>query len=676
MNDKKTDTTKELIKEHLEDYAKETGRPTGRRLFNCFLEDHDDENASMQFKKTYYKCYGCNRTKDIFDLYAEDHNLDVVTDFAIIKKALAEKYNIDYKAPAGTESKDEAKKPKETKEKLNYSAYYKECKKHIAETDYFKKRGITEEVIKKYNLGYDPKTNYVILPVSKSFYVMRDTIEDGKRLKFNIPKGASVEMFNKELIEQADFKSVVFITESIIDALSLEVVEPNIKAIALNGKGNYLDVVEEAKKSNFKGYFVICLDNDENKQGQKTSNDLQKELEKQGFRSVVLNKLESKAEEVYNGCKDINEYLLKDKESLSNFINQYDTTLKDYLKKEALTLLEKENAYNYLSSFEAITLDEELRNPIKTGINRLDRGINGGFYKKNLIIIGANSGSGKTTLALQIADNIASNGQDALIFSLEMSKEELIAKSLSRVMYEEAKKINRYSKAENCLSHRQILGGVMYDKEESKKLYESALETYKNKIAKHIFINECSDDNEITLEEIESRIKRHIDITETKPFVVIDYLQIIENKQRGLTDIQATSNIVKGLKRLARKYAITILVISAFNRGANYSDTSYTSFRDTSTIEYTADVLLSLQYSVLDTSDDLEEGDRTGAYKIEKKIKQAVKDASKEDIKKLTLKVLKNRNGKPKDLSYIDFYGKNNYFDFKLYDDNDNLIDD
>lgn len=46
--------------------------------------------------------------------------------------------------------------------------------------------------------------------------------------------------------------------------------------------------------------------------------------------------------------------------------------------------------------------------------------------------MGAISSLGKTTLILQIADQIAQNGKDVLIFSLEMAKAELMAKSISR----------------------------------------------------------------------------------------------------------------------------------------------------------------------------------------------------------------------------------------------------
>ena len=666
------DQVKEQIKAHLREYAEETGRPTPKKgLFKCFNEEHNDTNASMQFKETYYKCYGtCNRTYDIFDLYALDHGLDVKADFSRIKKELAIKYNIDSKTLNKEEPKKNIKENLEEEKKVDYSSYYKTCKKDVGKTNYFLKRGITEEMIKKYNLGYDKKTSYAVLPVTKNFYMLRDTKElteeeraKQKRPKHNIVKGAVKDIFNLDLLKKADFKSVIYITESILDAISLEIARPKTKAIALNGTAKER-LLEEFKSINYEGYIVLALDNDDNLTGQRASRDLKESLEKLGVKTKVLNELGKPKEEIYNGYKDINDFLIHEPTGLSNLINQYSDTLENYLKNEALKLLKKENAESYLEDFNET-------------IKRLDDALNGGLFKKNLVIIGAISGLGKTTLALQIADNIARNKDDVLIFSLEMSKEELIAKSLSRLMY--LKSLDRHYTALS-LSTREILKGatlkepVSKEIQEQQEIYLEAYNDYKENIAPNIYITECNEQNEITLTEIEERIKRQIAITEKKPIVIIDYLQIIETKERGLTDIQATSKVVKDLKRLARKYKITILVISAFNRSANYTDTDYTSFRDTSTIEYTADVLITMQYSVLDKANDTEE--RTSNDKLQKKIKKAIEEASKKQPYELTLKILKNRNGLRKNLSFIEFYGKNNYLYFKEKDDNGNYIKD
>jgi len=764
------DQVKEEIKRHLKEYAEETGRPTGKRLFNCFLEDHEDKDASMQFKGTYYKCFGCDRTLDIFSLYALDNNLDERQDFPKIKKELADKYKI----PMDFKPKEPVTRQPKEENKLDFSSYYKKCKKDVEKTNYLAIRGIPEELIDKYNIGYDEKEKRVIFPLSKSSYVARST-ETRPKIKHYKPKGSMNVIFNEHYIKNSDFKSVVWVTESVIDALSLEAVNKDIKAVSLNSTSNAMQLVEEAKKSDYKGCFILALDTDAS--GIRASEELKEQLENLGIKAVVFNsnkekyfvetiiedyvkdndfeeiqhyflkqELEkNKPNETFNALqikagvffrvitdldfeisdrlkdteqglnttrdlkeyvkkaldkkglyateedlkeqckqykeilerkvilenKDINEYYLADANKLEKNVSYFDDQMKSFLKQEARKLLEEENALNYLGEFNRITIDDELKTPTLTGILRLDKALYGGFYKKNLIILGASSGAGKTTLALQIADNIADNGQDVLFFSLEMSKEEIIAKSLSRLMFLEDKKNNgKITLAKNCLSFRQILMGKMNEEKtpkETQQLYASAYNYYKERIAKNLFINECNENNEITIEEIEARIKKQIEVTEKKPFVVIDYLQIIENKQKGLTDIQATGKIVKDLKRLARKYKISILVISAFNRTSNYTDASYNSFRDTSTIEYTADVLLSLQLSVLDSSND-EEETKAGAFKSDKKIKRKVAEAKKKEVKDVTLKILKNRNGVDKTLSFINFYGKNNYFDFLQFD--------
>ena len=507
----------------------------------------------MQYKGTYYKCYGCNTTYDIFNLYAIDHGLDINADFNRIKQELAIKYNIDYRTSSSEEAETRTNKNEHKKEsKLDYSSYYKTCKKDLKETDYFLKRGLSEEVIEKYNLGYDKKTGYVVLPVSKSFYMLRDTKEltdeerqKQKRPKHNILKGANKEIFNLDILKDADFKSVVFVVESILDALSIETVRPGTKTIALNGTAKE-KLIDELEDIDFKGFIVLALDNDENLSGQKASRDLKEDLEKIGLRVKVINELGKPKEEIYKGYKDLNEFLVNDLEALQSLITQYNDTLENFLKSEALKILNKENAVNYLDAFNETIADAELRTPTKTGIERLDKALNGGLFKKNLVIIGAISGLGKTTLALQIADNIARNKEDVLIFSLEMSKEELIAKSISRLLY--LKALDRHYTA-LALSTRDILKGTTLKEattkeiQEQQEIYLEAYNDYKDNVAPNVFITECNEQNEITLSEIEERIKRQIAITERKPVVVVDYLQIIENKERGLTDIQATSKI-------------------------------------------------------------------------------------------------------------------------------------
>lgn len=648
-----TEEQKELIKTHFKDYLEENGIKT-RGLINCINPQHDDSTASMSYdpKTNLLHCFGCNCNYDIFSLYALNKGLDNNADFRRIAEELAIKYNIDFKTNT---TKPYKKTEKVEAEKPDFSKYYKKVAQNIDKTDYLQKRGITDAIIKKYNIGYDITEKEVILPVSKYFYVGRYT-DERQGFKHHKPKGATQELFNLDYLKASDYKSVIWLTESIIDALSLEVVKEDIKAISLNGVAYAKEFIKELKQNNFKGAVILALDTDAT--GIKTSRDIKEDLEDLGIKTLIFN---SNSDRYGEGIKDINEMLINDAEKLKSSVIYFDDSLRELKQKEALALLEKENTLNYLDTFSTSIKDTINNKPLSTGISRLDKVLDGGFYKKNLVIIGAISSLGKTTLALQIADNVARQGEDVLIFSLEMSKEELIAKSISRGMFIKAEETHQATY--KTLSTREILKGVIYDedlvnKEDINALYDLSFNDYKDNVAKHIFITECNENNTITTKTIESRIKRQIEITNKKPLVIIDYLQIIQNTEKGLTDKQAVDRLVVDLKRIARDNDITIILISAFNRGSYNVESNLASFRDTSTIEYTADVLIALQVEELDGKTD------------DNKNKVNVNILQQKDVRALMLKVLKNRNGRIADVKHIDFYAKNNYMKFKEYDEN------
>ena len=234
-----------------------------------------------------------------------------------------------------------------------------------------------------------------------------------------------------------------------------------------------------------------------------------------------------------------------------------------------------------------------------------------------------------------------------------MSKEELIAKSLSRNSF-----LKAYDKhyVAYALTTRDILKGKgtnddIPNNETRQEIYKEAYEDYKDNIASNIYITECNDNTDINIETINEKIKNHIAITNNKPFVIIDYLQIIQNNDKGLTDKQVIDRIVTSLKRIARDNDITILLISAFNRSNYTKEANLSSFRDSSTIEYSSDVLLSIQLSKLDGVTD----DKNDVN---------LNQEQQKDERDLTLKVLKNRNGRITDVKDIKFYAKFNYMRF------------
>lgn len=642
----------EEIKTHLREYLQDKGL-NPNKPFTCLNPSHDDKHPSMSYddKRNIVKCFSCNSSYDLISLYALDNNLDNSKDFKRIIDELALKYNVDTKA----NKSDTIKKvinviPK----KEDYTKYINKCKKNIDKTDYLLKRGISEELQQKYNIGYDIKERMLVLPISKTCYLGRYT-DDTNRYKHHKPKGTTNELFNGNYLKDSDYKTIIWVTEAIIDALSLEEINEDIKAISLNSVNNASQLVQEAKDNNYKGVFMLALDTDTI--GINASTDLKEDLEAIGIKSFIFNNTLDKYNVVSDDNtiknKDINEWLLSDKEGLKKSVTSLNDMLYTSLEQQAIKTYQQENVLNYLDTFNEMIKDKENNKPLSTGIDELDEALEGGFYKKNLVILGAISSLGKTTLALQLGDNIARGGKDVLIFSLEMSKEELIAKSLSRNSF-----LKAYDKHYTALAltTREILKGIgtnedIQNNAQRREIYKEAYEDYKNNIASNIYITECNDNIDINIATINEKIKNHIAITNNKPFVIIDYLQIIQNNDKGLTDKQVIDRIVTSLKRIARDNDITILLISAFNR-ANYTrEANLSSFRDSSTIEYTSDVLLSLQLSKLDgVTDDKNEVN--------------LNQEQQKDERELTLKVLKNRNGRITDVKDIKFYAKYNYMRF------------
>lgn len=163
-----TEQQKETIKSHLKEYLEETGRST-TKLIRCLNPNHEDKNPSMSYdpKRNILHCFSCNSNYDLISLYALDHNLDAKADFRQIMKELAEKYNIDF----NNIKQDAEPTQKPLIDIKEFKEYYKKVLKDADKTDYLEKRGIIEDIIKKYNIGYDVKEHEVIIPVSKYFYV-------------------------------------------------------------------------------------------------------------------------------------------------------------------------------------------------------------------------------------------------------------------------------------------------------------------------------------------------------------------------------------------------------------------------------------------------------------------------------------------------------------------------
>lgn len=129
-----------------------------------------------------------------------------------------------------------------------------------------------------------------------------------------------------------------------------------------------------------------------------------------------------------------------------------------------------------------------------------------------------------------------------------------------------------------------------------------------------------------TVNDIKKTVEEHIEATGRTPVVLVDYLQILQPADAKLSDKAKVSYDVYMLKQLSRDKHTPVMVISSFNRGSYGEEASFSSFKESGEIEYTADVLLALQLTALRTGTPTEE-------------------ALEEAYRQIDVKVLKNRNG-------------------------------
>lgn len=529
-------------------------------------------------------------------------------------------------------------------EQTDYIAFFKECASHRGESDYLAKRGISEGVQASFLIGYcpawrsptalkrganPPATPRVIIPTSRYSYIARDTrpaegMSDREK-QFSKMKEGTLELFNLKALET--MQEPAFIVEGEIDALSI--IELGYKALALGSTTNYKKLLDYVRENKPAQPLLIALDAD--KSGKETADKLLAGLHDLNIEGYSVN--------INGSYKDANEHLVADRDGLRQALADAVEASKTAKEAEKQAYLETSTAH-YLKDF-VNGIAESVNTPYTpTGFKELDSNLDGGLYE-GLYIFGAISSLGKTTLVLQIADQVAKGGRDVLIFSLEMARNELIAKSISRLTAELA--IAQKQPITNAKTTRGITVYNFYKsyKPEERQLIDDALTAYGD-YANRIFISEGVGD--IGVNEIRETIRKHILYTGNTPVVVLDYLQIIAPYNERATDKQNTDKAVLELKRMSRDYKLPIIGISSFNRD-NYSvSASMQAFKESGSIEYSSDVLIGLQLS----------GAGTKNFNVD--------EEKKKNPRQIEAKILKNRNGKTGETVTLEYYPQYNYF--------------
>lgn len=208
-----------------------------------------------------------------------------------------------------------------------------------------------------------------------------------------------------------------------------------------------------------------------------------------------------------------------------------------------------------------------------TGFKDLDHKM-GGLQRSDLIIVAARPSMGKTAFALNIAQQSAVKyGSSVIIFSLEMSKEQLGQRLLS---------------VESRIEMKKLKDGDLQRKD-----WDRVIASVDSLSKANIQIDDTPG---IGLMEIKNKCRR-LKAEKGLDLVVIDYLQLMTGDSKSESRLQEISALSRNLKLLAREMDCPVIVLSQLSRAVEKRDDKrpmLSDLRESGSIEQDADIVLML----------------------------------------------------------------------------------
>ena len=271
--------------------------------------------------------------------------------------------------------------------------------------------------------------------------------------------------------------------------------------------------------------------------------------------------------ELLNLAKEIND----DSNDMKNPDEIISKITEKIVELQELTDVEEYNAIKTLQGVIENMSDKDGKNYIKTFIQEIDNFIFGWELSDLVIIAGAPS-MGKTAFSLEIAKNHIIRGLPVAIFSLEMSKEQLLTRMIASYGCIDLGKIRKKQLNENDWS-------TFYD---SVKYFENP--------------NYFIDDKSGTLHQICNKVRK-LNIKNGCKFFIIDYLQLVsvaKTSKNGNRE-QEIAKISRTLKQLCRELKIVIIAISQISRAVTQRASKkpiLSDLRESGAIEQDADMVM------------------------------------------------------------------------------------
>jgi replicative DNA helicase len=197
-----------------------------------------------------------------------------------------------------------------------------------------------------------------------------------------------------------------------------------------------------------------------------------------------------------------------------------------------------------------------------------------GLQKSNLIILAARPGQGKTAMVLNIAQHIAVKEKKPVgIFSLEMSKEELVDRLLVAQADVDAWRFKTGKLADSDYVKLSDAMGELGDSP--------------------IFIDDTPG---LSLTEMRSKARR-LQLEHNVSLIIVDYLQLVDPGRRYENRVQEVSVVSQSLKNLARELNVPVLSASQLSRAVEHrgeKKPQLADLRESGAIEQDADVVMFL----------------------------------------------------------------------------------
>lgn len=274
-------------------------------------------------------------------------------------------------------------------------------------------------------------------------------------------------------------------------------------------------------------------------------------------------------------CDEIIAKSFEDTEEVNSIIERAEKNIFDITQgrnNEGFSPI-KEVLLDSFSRIEEMSMNEGGLTGLTTGFLDIDEKLSG-LQKSDLILLAARPSMGKTALGLNIALNSALKGNaHVAIFSLEMSKEQLVQRMLSSVSHVDLQK---------------IISGRLNEDE-----WVKIVQAMGPLSGTSIYIDDTAG---ISLMEMKAKCRK-LKIEKGLDLVVVDYLQLMQSDSPSESRQQEISSISRGLKALAKEMECPVLALSQLSRAPELRSDHrpiLSDLRESGAIEQDADIVMFL----------------------------------------------------------------------------------